>query len=264
MLDRSSPFQTSLAPGPATKSAVASQVLRHALLTCDIAPGTAFSELEIETKYRLGRASVRGALAGLAGEGLVTALPRQGWQAAPVTGALIGSLIAARRQIEPTLASRKLSPTELSRLDALVMLDDALAGRTDAAAVATARVTDRQIMDVIAQGIGHFQRKWLAEIWDHCTRILMFLEGGEASHHAVSRAGLVAALQAGDQAQAHAELLREIEAFETLVRQAIMSRADLFMGIAVKRSARRARHKSKQGTTTGAQSVATTGPARRS
>lgn len=264
MLDRSSPFLTTLPPGPATKGAVASQVLRHALLTCDLAPGSAFSEVEIEARFRLGRASIRGALAGLAGEGLVTALPRQGWRAAPITGALIGSLIAARRQIEPALANRKLSAAEITRLDSLVMLDAALVGRGDVQALTTARITDRQIMDVIALGAGLFQRKWLTETWDHCARVLAFLEKGELTYHPLSRANLVSALRDGDAQQAGVELLRDIEAFERFVTRALLERSDLTKESAAQRSARRMRDKPAPGATANAQSGETSKPSRRS
>ncbi|MBS7699626.1 MULTISPECIES: GntR family transcriptional regulator [unclassified Chelatococcus] len=264
MLDRSSPFLTAIPPGPATKNAVAGQVLRHALLTCDIAPGAAFSEVEIEFRYRLGRASIRGALAGLAGEGLVTPLPRQGWRAAPITVALITSLIAARRQLEPMLAKRKLSAAEVSRLDSLVMLDVALAGRGDIQAITTARVTDRQIMDVIALESGVFQRKWLAETWDHCARVLAFLETGELKYHHASRADLVAALRAGDAKQAGAELLRDIAAFERFVERAVLNRSDFALGAVEKRSARRIRDKSTSNATTSVSSIGTLGSPRKS
>ncbi|CAH1650512.1 MULTISPECIES: GntR family transcriptional regulator [unclassified Chelatococcus] len=264
MLDRSSPFLTTAPPGPATKNAVAGQVLRHALLTCDIVPGSAFSEVEVELRYRLGRASIRGALAGLAGEGLVTPLPRQGWRAAPITGALISSLIAARRQIEPMLAKRKLSTAEISRLESLVMLDVALAGREDLQAITTARVTDRQIMDVIAIDSGVFQRKWLTEVWDHCTRVLAFLETGEDKYHPASRADLVAALRAGDASRASAELLRDIDAFEHFVGQAALKRSDFSMGAMEKRSARRVRDKSTSNATTSVPPIGTLDTPRRS
>ena len=241
MYDRSSPFALPQPPGPTAKSAVALQVLRHAVLTCELAPGAAFSEVEVETRYRLGRAGIRAALQVLAAEGLVAPLPRQGWRAKPITGAFIGDVITARRQAEAAIAHVELTASERERVQTLVMLAATLAGRQDPQALVTARVTDRQILDLLADRTNWFHRKWLRELWDHSQRVVCFLEAGEVQYRPLSREGLFEALAASDRAGATAELSRDIDQFETFVSRALLRRPEDLLGQSQQRSARRSR-----------------------
>jgi DNA-binding GntR family transcriptional regulator len=241
MYDRSSPFALPQPPGPTAKSAVALQVLRHAVLTCELAPGAAFSEVELETRYRLGRAGIRAALQVLAAEGLVAPLPRQGWQAKPITGAFIGDVITARRQGEAVIAHVELTASERERLQTLVMLAATLAGRQDPQALVTARATDRQILDLLADRTNWFHRKWLRELWDHSQRVVSFLESGEVQYRPLSREGLIEALSASDHAGAIAAILRDVDHFETFVSRALLRHPEALIGHSQERSARRSR-----------------------
>ncbi|EIM26429.1 GntR family transcriptional regulator [Microvirga lotononidis] len=241
MYDRSSPFASPQPPGPTAKSAVALQVLRHAVLACEIAPGAAFSEVEVETRYSLGRAGVRAALQILVAEGLVAPLPRQGWQAKPITGAFIGDVITARRQAEKAIAYVGLAASERERVQTLVTLAAALAGRQDPQALVTARMTDRQILDLLAARTNWFQRKWLRELWDHSQRVVSFLESGEVQYRPLSREGLFEALAASDHAGATVEILRDVDHFETFASRALLRHPEAVLGQSHKRSARRSR-----------------------
>jgi DNA-binding GntR family transcriptional regulator len=216
-------------------------VLRHAVLTCELAPGAAFSEIEIETRYRLGRAGIRVALQALAAEGLVAPLPRQGWRAQPITGALIGGLITARRQTEAVIAHVELNAAERERVHTLVMLTATLAERHDPQALVTARVTDRQILDLLADRTNWFHRKWLRELWDHSQRVVSFLESGEVQYRPLSREGLFEALAASNHASATAEILREVDHYGAFVSRALLRHPEALTGYSQERSARRSR-----------------------
>ena len=222
MLDRSSPFSLQRPPGPQSKNAVGLKRLRHALLTCEIEPGSAFAETELETRFELSRASIRVALASLAAEGLVTSRARQGWQAAPVTGELIGDLIAVRRKVEPLLLERVPGQPALEKLDTLAMMNAAVAGRDDPQSLVTARATDRQLLEILAGNSGHFLSKWLCEIWDHSARVIHFLENSEARFFTSNRRPLVKALAQHDRATATAEILLDIERFHQFVADALL------------------------------------------
>jgi DNA-binding GntR family transcriptional regulator len=210
-------------------------------LTCELAPGAPFTEVEVEAQYRLGRAGIRAALQVLAAEGLVAPLPRQGWQARPITGAFIGDVITARRQAEAIIAHVELTASERERVQTLVMLAATLAGRQDPQALVTARVTDRQMLDLLADRTNWFQRKWLRELWDHSQRVMSFLESGEMQYRPLSREGLFEALAASDHASATAEISQEIDHFETFVSRALLRRPEALLSQSQKRSARRSR-----------------------
>lgn len=244
MFDNSSPFATTRPPGPSTKGSVALQRLRHAILTCEIKPGAIFAEAGIETQYRLSRAGVRVALASLAAGGLVTPQPRQGWRAAPMTGAHIGDLISARRQLEPALANRMLTDRDIEQLEALVILHAAVAERDDPQALVTARVNDRQILNILADRTGLFLRRWLTEIWDHTSRVVHFLEGAGAHYRPLSRGPLISALKASAFQTATKELERDIAHFETFVSDALLRLPVQLGGGAPRLSARRRKNRS--------------------
>ncbi|MCB8822051.1 GntR family transcriptional regulator [Microvirga rosea] len=241
MYDQSSPFASPQPPGPTAKSAMAIQVLRHAILSCELTPGGAFSEIEIETRYRLARAGIRSALQALAAEGLVTPVPRQGWRTRPITGVFISDLIAARRHIEPALAHVKMGPAECERLQTLAALATTLAGRRDPQAIVTARVTDRQFLALLADRVDGFHKKWLHELWDHSQRVLNFLERGEAQYQSPSREDLLIALKASDVTGATEQISREVVRFETYVTRAWLRHPDVLSAPAHQRTARRYR-----------------------
>jgi DNA-binding GntR family transcriptional regulator len=226
MLDQSSPFLLARPPRAESKNAIGLKRLRHALVVCEIRPGCAFSESELETRYGLSRASIRVALTSLAAEGLVMSQPRKGWRAAPVTGASIGDLLNTRRRIEPHLVEGQLEEQVAGRLDMLAMVNAALLGRSDPQSLATARATDRQILDLLAESQGYFLRKWLSELWDHSARVVHFLEQPEACFASSDRRPLVSALRNKDRAVASAEISREVDRLQQFLWAALL-RLDL-------------------------------------
>jgi DNA-binding GntR family transcriptional regulator len=110
--------------GPTSLSDQATEALRRDILACRLAPGGAISESLATERMSLGRASVRAALARLAEEGLVQALPRRGWVVTPVTIRDIHEVFDLRMLLEPEaarrVARRGLDPARLHRLDAVV------------------------------------------------------------------------------------------------------------------------------------------------
>ncbi|MBZ6078432.1 GntR family transcriptional regulator [Microvirga puerhi] len=220
---------------------MAIQVLRHAILSCELAPGGAFSEIEIEARYRLARAGIRSALQTLSAEGLVAPVPRQGWRTKSITGAFIGELIAARRQIEPVLAQVKINATERERLQTLAALAATLAERRDPQAIVTARVTDRQFLDLLADRADWFHKRWLYELWDHSQRVVSFLERGEIQYQSLSREALLSALATSDADGATEEIVREIIHFEAFVTGALLRHPDVLTASMQQRKVRRSR-----------------------
>ena len=223
MYDYSSPFALNQPPGAEPKAAFAVKRLRRALIDCELRPGDQCSEPEIAGRFGLGRAAIRAALTTLAGEGLVTAEPRRGWRVAPVTGALIGDVIQARRAIEPGLAALRLSPDEAARLAALTRISTALQGREDRQALVTARSTDRQILDHLAQRAGGLVGRWLAEAWNQADRIVAFFDLAGRYHRPIGREPLIAALAASDAEAARRAIDAAITAFQDFATDGLLT-----------------------------------------
>ncbi|WP_342239355.1 GntR family transcriptional regulator [Inquilinus sp. OTU3971] len=223
MYDPSSPFAQVRAPGAEPKAAFALKRLRRAVIECELRPGADCSEPDLAKSFGLGRAAVRTALVTLAAEGLVAVEPRRGWRVAPVTGALIGDVIRARKAVEPALADLRLPPDAAARLTAMTRMGAALQGREDHQALVTSRATDRQILDQLAAQAGGLVGTWLDQAWNQADRVTAFFDLAGRHHRPIEREPLIAALAAGDAEAARREIAAAIAAFQDFATDALFS-----------------------------------------
>ena len=128
-----------------TLAETAYKLLRAEVIRCRLGPGEIVSAGQLKAAYGLGASPVREALARLATEGLVSALPRSGYRITPVTLSSIDQLFEAWAVVEPAMA-----------------------------VIATKRITDEQIAelrracepsvddvdDIVIAGIGGAVRTW--------------------------------------------------------------------------------------------------------
>lgn len=226
MLDRD-PWSLSVAPppGPSSERAFAETRLRHAVVWCELAPGAVVSEAELVARFGLNRAGVRAALVGLESRGLVEALPRHGWRVRPVTGALIRDVVASRRLLESGLSLAPASEAKLGRIDEIAGMTAVLAGRPEPAARDSLRTYDRDLLEVLFDGQGDMRRRWLAEVWDHCDRLVRFFEADDTLRlRPVDRRPLARACRAGDEAAARAHLAAALGHLETFFVDGLLAR----------------------------------------
>lgn len=246
MFDARSPFASSTAPSRASRNAVALDRLRQALTACEIAPGASFSEAEASARFGLGRAAVRVALTSLAATGLVDRHPRQGWQAAAISGAVIGEVVAARRNLEPILAQVRLSESEAAFLGSVAQVGAAAAMSMDPRALSTARAADRQLMEALAEKTGSLIARWIGEAWDQSARILHMLDGAGVVLWPCDRRPLIESLLRDDASTARAEIDKDLARLESAAMQALMLSGSPFAQTPVRRSARRRKGKDQQ------------------
>jgi DNA-binding GntR family transcriptional regulator len=220
MLDSASPFAAIVPPGAESMNTLAFKRLRQAVIVLELLPGSIVGENELAERYRLGRSSVRVALTRLASAGLVEARARHGWRIVPVTGLFVGELIAARQCLEPSLANIRLSPKEGDRLNTLTAMNQALRGQ-DGPALATARINDRQILDLLAQHLDTLRRRWLGEAWDHSDRVAALLDKASGFRWPHDRGVLLSALLRGDAITARREIKGDIADFEVHAANAV-------------------------------------------
>ncbi|MCQ4161903.1 GntR family transcriptional regulator [Roseomonas sp. GC11] len=108
------------APPSLTEQAVTA--LRREILTTRLMPGETLSEAVAAQLLGLGKAPVRAALARLAEEGLVQAVPRRGWIVSLVTIRDIHEVFDLRLILEPEAARRaagRVDAEALRRLDSV-------------------------------------------------------------------------------------------------------------------------------------------------
>ncbi len=97
-----------------TEQAVRS--LRREIIACRLSPGETVSETLMTDRFSVGRAAIRAALARLAEEGLVQAVPRRGWVVSLVTIRDIHEVFDLRLLLEPEAARRAAGHAALDRL----------------------------------------------------------------------------------------------------------------------------------------------------
>jgi DNA-binding GntR family transcriptional regulator len=90
----------------AAATRLAADALRTALMNGDLAPGQRLVEAELARSFNVSRASLRAALIGLAGEGLVERIPNRGARVRVVTVAEAVAITECRMVLEGLCAAK--------------------------------------------------------------------------------------------------------------------------------------------------------------
>jgi DNA-binding GntR family transcriptional regulator len=92
------------------------QAIRHDIVRCTLAPGTAVTRAQLADHYHAGQAAVREALSRLYQEQLVQVLPREGYLIAPITLKQVYDVLDTRLIIEPAAARLSAGRVDASHL----------------------------------------------------------------------------------------------------------------------------------------------------
>lgn len=171
------------------------RALRREIVACRLAPGETISETLMAERFSAGRAAIRTALARLAEEGLVAAVPRRGWVVSVVTIRDIHEVFDLRLLLEPQAA--RLATASVS-LDRLRRLDDICAEGYDPFDPDSALdflAVNRDFHTAVAE-LGGNQRlaRQIGRLLDESTRMLVL--------------GLSARDRTGEMAHEHRALVR--------------------------------------------------------
>ena len=93
-------------PGATSQTAGAYEAIRSAIITWELPPGEHVTEGQLAARTGFGRAPVRAALARLVHEQLVIAMPRRGYQVAPITFRDVADVFGVRMVLEPAAAKQ--------------------------------------------------------------------------------------------------------------------------------------------------------------
>ncbi|WP_428927004.1 hypothetical protein [Marinibacterium sp. SX1] len=187
MYDPSSPLlRSGAAPGgvpqPDAKARFAEDRLLDAVVWCEVTPGETITEADVMERFGLTRAAARAALTRLGYDGWAQPLARLGWQVAPVTGALIGEVLAARRIAEPALARAVLSQAQRDEVARIGAMLDAVSRQGETGAVVTFRHFVDEIDGTLLGAIDTFTARHLRKLWHHSARITRHLEDATSGH----------------------------------------------------------------------------------
>lgn len=179
MYDPSSPLlRTALAPDglhrPEAKARFAEDRLLDAVIWCEVLPGEAVTEADVMDRFGLTRAAARAALTRLGYDGWATPQPRLGWQILPVSGALVGRVLTARRLVEPAaLAAARLTDTQRAEVATVGRILDAM--RHDTGGAGFRHFVDR-IDSTLLGALDDFTARHLRKLWHHSARMVRYLE----------------------------------------------------------------------------------------
>jgi DNA-binding GntR family transcriptional regulator len=225
----------SIAPAIPLLTDRAYERIKHDIITCAFAPGTAISEPQLCAHYRLGKAPVRMALIRLAHDGLVRAIPRRGYMVAPVTLKDIHDVFELRLLLEPPTARMAAGKVEAQRLRALDEACRAGYQPEDAKSISRFLEASKAFQIGIAQATGNTRLAAMtAQLFDQMTRLLHLGLGirnrSQEMRHA--QRGLAKALARGDGDAAERISREQIEAARNMVLGAIM-RSSTVLNLAI-------------------------------
>lgn len=219
-------------PPPEARARFAEDRLLDAVIRCELRPGETVTEAGVMARFGLTRAAARAGLTHLGHDGWAAPQARTGWRVLPVTGALIGQVLAARRIAEPALAGADLSRTARADLTQIAALLAPLRARSEAGAITAVRHHVDRVDALLLGAIDPFTARHLRKLWDHSARVIRFLEeAGGTLYHRAEVTALIHAMLGGDRngiVAARAALIDSQETF--LLRQLLRSDAPLTPG----------------------------------
>jgi DNA-binding GntR family transcriptional regulator len=201
-------------------------LIKRAIIRCDLAPGQQITEEQLAERFGFGRAAVRPALKRLYQEQLVQTVTRQRYVIPPITLKDAYDLFELRLLLEPVAACRaagRVDPIQLRRLDELCRAQYQLGDRDSAEAflranaefhVTIARASGNAMLaEVIANLLDREQRL------NHLSHMLQ--DRNDAAYH--EHHDLVEALVAGDGERAERVMADGIRSARTFVVDALTS-----------------------------------------
>jgi len=202
----------------------ATATLRRDILTARLGPGETLSEAAAALRLGLGKAPIRAALARLAEEGLVTAVPRRGWVVSLVTIRDIHEVFDLRLLLEPEAARRAAGRVDEAALTRLDRVCAAGYRPEDEESALTFLDANRAFHVAIAELAGnHRLARQIGRLLDESTRMLVLGlrrrdRSGEMAHE---HAGLIEALSRGRAEDAARMMHEQVAASRAMVLTAL-------------------------------------------
>lgn len=198
--------------------------IRHAIISCAIAPGSEISEAQLAGQLKLGKAGVRVALTRLAHEGLVRAIPRRGYRVAPVTLQDIQDVFELRLMLEPVAARMAAGKVDTRELKAYDEICRAGYERGDAKSTGRFLEANKAFHVTIARATGNARlASAIEDLLDQMTRLLHLGLGLRKGPFDNEHRALVKALARGDGESAERICREQIEAARQMVLSAVLT-----------------------------------------
>jgi DNA-binding GntR family transcriptional regulator len=194
--------------------------IKSAIICLDLAPGQEVTEAQLVTRFDYGKASIRNALLRLSQEGLVRALPRRGYEIAPLTLQDIKNIFDVRILLERESVRKAAGKLTQGQIERIKKLNKVRYHPGNSESVNQFLMANQAIHVLIAEASGNEKLAGLvANIFDDMTRAIHFgLLNSDSSkviqhgHHEI-----LEALVAGNAEEAERLVLAEVENFRKLI-----------------------------------------------
>lgn len=187
--------------------------LRRMITDCDLAPGSSVSEPELTERLGIQKAAVRAALLRLSHDGLITAVPRQGYVVSPLTIKDALDLVELRLLVEPRAAFLAAGRMDARLLDGADAMYEGGYDRSNNRSIRAYLKRNREFKIAIARASGNPRlASWVADVsasFDRYIRLSILAIGWPGPKEGPSRA-VVQGLRTGDGKGAAAALREAI------------------------------------------------------
>lgn len=141
--------------GTGSQAADAYEAIRQAIIEWDLRPGEQVTEQHLVSQTGFGRASVRAALTRLGHEGLVVAIPRRGYQVAPITFKYMNDVFGVRLVVEPACARQVATRADAAVIAELEAINARCRVEDGPYSPATYRQANREFHVALARAAGN-------------------------------------------------------------------------------------------------------------
>ena len=200
------------------------ELLKRAILVCELAPGQELRELGLVETTGLSRGAVRGALGRLVTDGLVDLRPRKGYRVTSLDLADVREVFEMRRLLEPYAVELAAQRAPREAVEALHDLAHATYDPADRSSYEQYVVDNREFHVRIAEAAGNRRLAQALRTLLEDMQRLFFLSvrarggvGGRHEHHDLYDAILI-----GDAGRARALCEAQIEQARTRVVDALL------------------------------------------
>lgn len=138
-------------------TAIAYQVLKRAIIRCELEPGSQVTEPQLVRRYGLKSTAVHTALNRLAQEDLIQPVRRQGYRVAAITLESTHDLFDLRMIVEPVAARRAATSITEEQLQRLRALGNRRFNLTDLSSVDEFLAVNAEIHGLIAEAANNRQ-----------------------------------------------------------------------------------------------------------
>jgi DNA-binding GntR family transcriptional regulator len=160
-------------PSDLLRSAAAYEQIKIDIVACLLKPGEQITEGELQERYKIGKATLRAALARLSQDGLLRSEPRRGYRITPITLRDVNEIFDTRLVVEP--AAMKLGAFAMTE-HSLEALEPAIrqTQKPETLRSTTAFLAaSKELRLAIARTAGNFRLvRTLAQLLDECERVL--------------------------------------------------------------------------------------------